>query len=209
MKLGPYIPDATAVILAGGENSRMGTAKSFVEIDGETILSRQLKALSELFNVTLIIARDPVAYRLPGVVTVMDDVRFGASRGPLLGLYSGLNAVVNGWAFVIACDMPFISPALVRRMAEMRTGFDAVITTRDGFPEPLFGFYSRTVSAAAGGMLVKGDGRLRDLLGRISVGYLEEDEARIYDPGLLSLMNLNTPGELEKAAGIFGRRPKH
>ncbi|MEF9475741.1 MAG: nucleotidyltransferase family protein, partial [Candidatus Mariimomonas ferrooxydans] len=52
----------TGVILAGGENRRLPVLKSFIEIDGEKIIERNLKIMKNLFNEVFIVTNQPEVY---------------------------------------------------------------------------------------------------------------------------------------------------
>jgi len=47
-----------------------------------------------------------------------------AGSGPLAGLHAALGAVPEGYAFVMACDMPHVSETLARRMLDRLGGHD-------------------------------------------------------------------------------------
>ncbi|MBI5189697.1 MAG: molybdenum cofactor guanylyltransferase [Nitrospirae bacterium] len=190
---------ATAVILAGGENSRMGTPKSFVRVGGVTIIERELRALSPLFDEVVVVTRDPALYaglgcRVAGDVTGYLDV-----RGPLIGVYSGIQAARNEYIFVAGCDMPFMEPGLVRYMAALAPGRDAVVPRVGPYLEPLFAFYRSTAGQALEDALRQGGKRLQDVYKSLDVMYVAEDEARGLDPELQSFFNVNTPADLAVA----------
>ena len=205
---GCYIEDASAVVLAGGKSSRMGRPKAFVEVGGETVLSRQLRVLRGLFREIVIVTNEPGGYSGLGARVVPDAPEFGAGHGPLVGIYTGLKAVTASRAFVTACDMPFIRPELIRYLAGRGSGYDAAVLLMNGRPEPLFGFYARGAADAAGELCASGERSAGALLGRLNVRFVTEEEAGLYDPGLASLLNLNTPldiGRAERLGGKAGR----
>ena len=64
------------------------------------------------------------------------------ASGPLAGLIAGLSQVDTPWVFAVACDMPFVTPAIVNRLAELRNGFQAVVPVVGGYQQPLAAFYA-------------------------------------------------------------------
>lgn len=191
--------NASAVILAGGENSRMGRPKAFVEVGGVPIIERELRALSQLFNEVVVVTRDPALYAGLGCRVAADLPGYPEVRGPLIGVYSGLLAASGEYVFVAGCDMPFIEPELVRYMSTLAPGRDAVVPRVGEYFEPLFAFYRRTVADRLKAALDGGANRLQDVYGSLDVRYVSGEEAMGFDPELLSYFNVNTPADLARA----------
>ena len=99
----------TAVVLAGGKGSRLNyVEKALLELHGEPILNHIIETLSGCVDEIVVVARDEEQQRtlhLAGVRIVRDEVR---GFGPVAGICSGLKASSFEYAFVAACDMPFI-----------------------------------------------------------------------------------------------------
>lgn len=177
----------------------MSAPKAFLLVGGISIIEREIRALGSVFSELLVVANDPAPYTGLGVRVIPDPERFRAIRGPMTGLYGGLLASTNDYVFLAACDMPFIEPGLVRWMAGQRGGHDVVIPRVNGLVEPLFGLYKKTIVPVIEDALARGDRKLQDVVRRLDVRYVDEDEMRAYDARLYSLMNVNTPGELARA----------
>ncbi|MHB8173408.1 MAG: molybdenum cofactor guanylyltransferase [Nitrospirota bacterium] len=160
------------------------------------------------FDELLVIAKDPAPYESLGFKALPDDPEFSGQRGPLVGIYTGLKAAKNPFILAVACDMPFISGALARRLAELRERRDAVVPVIKGYPEPLFAVYSRTALEHADRALRDGRPRLQGLFNGMDVLYVSEEEVRDYDPELLSFVNVNTPEELKMAESLAKERQK-
>jgi molybdenum cofactor guanylyltransferase len=224
----------SAVILAGGENRRMKVPKAFLDIGGISIIERQAAALtggiidgrqgpnrgmsrrpagldaleaeSAFFDELIVVSNDSASYESLGFKAMPDDPEFSGRKGPLIGVYTGLQAARNQYIFVVACDMPFISGKLARRLAQLKGGHDAVVPVIKGYPEPLFAVYSKTVLKYAEHALRRGRARLQELYKDLDVFFVDESEAREYDPGLLSFINVNTPEDLKMAEGLSKAR---
>ncbi len=197
----------SAIILAGGESSRMSAPKAFLTVGGSAIILREIAVLRPVFSEVIIAASDPMPFGGLGCRVVPDDARFRDAKGPLVGVYSGLAAADNGCAFAVGCDMPFIEPGLVDWMAGLTTGFDLVIPRVGGYAEPLFGFYKKTALPAMEDALIRGERRLQGVFGGLNVLYVEGHEMRPLDPELRSFVNINTPDDLAAAEGLLsGRR---
>src|SRR5512143_776834 len=109
------IADCTALILAGGDSRRMGQDKAALELDGRTLLECATVTMQQVFPKVIVSVRQPrEGVALP---QVCDEV---AASGPLAGLAAGMAQADTPWIFAVACDMPFVSVAVVRRLAQHR-----------------------------------------------------------------------------------------
>ena len=76
---------------------------------------------------------------------MLADARAAEDLGPLGGLLALLAHAGERAAIAVACDMPFVSPELARRLAETRVAAPAVAARRDGRWEPFFARYDAKV----------------------------------------------------------------
>lgn len=188
------IEDCTALILAGGDSSRMGQDKAALVLDGATLLERVTDTMRGLFPGVLVSVRQPRAeVALPQVCDAEAD------GGPLAGLVAGLAEVDTPWMFVLACDMPFIQPAIVARMAELRGEHQAVVPRVGGHPQPLAAFYAVRALETMRARLAGDDRSLRGVLRELDVRYVEEAELREWDPQLRGFFDLDTPQDYQAA----------
>jgi molybdopterin-guanine dinucleotide biosynthesis protein A len=186
----------TGIILAGGENRRMGTDKAFLEIDGRPLVEHILDLFSTLFTRTIVVTNTPDRYRTYGVEVTSDALDI---RGPLTGIYSGLLRSSDEYNFIAACDMPFLNPRLIAYMGEIAAGQDAVVPMFDGFLEPLHAVYRKGILPAIETQIRKQDRRIRGLFDHIQVRYITEEEIVRFDPLKRSFRHLNTPKEYKEA----------
>jgi molybdopterin-guanine dinucleotide biosynthesis protein A len=135
--------------------------------------------------------------------TVLPDLTLGT--GPLGGLHTALRAATTPWAFVVACDMPFVAPALVRAMARLATvhaDSDAVALRTTHGVEPLHAVYQRSCLAAVEQRIGTGNHSMAGLLSTLTVHVFESAEAARYDPSGRSAFNANTPAEWREAQAL-------
>ena len=135
--------DAHAIILAGGRGKRMGTDKTALKIGDETLVERLIRVLAPLFKGVLVgtsrSLSDPI-----------QEVRYISDRkpgmGPLMAIYSCLEASPSPVNFVVACDIPEVNISLIRHLLSFAEEYEIVTPSfRQGFPEPLFAVYNRSV----------------------------------------------------------------
>src|SRR5213076_662339 len=131
------MPDELGVIiLAGGQSRRMGANKALLRLDsaGPRIIERVLAAAQPL-GPALLVTNTPADYAFLGLPMV-PDARPGT--GALGGLYSGLAAATAPYNLVVACDMPFLQPALLAYLAAQPRDYDVLIPrwAEPGQPKP-------------------------------------------------------------------------
>ena len=95
------IEDITAVILAGGKSSRFGSNKALAKFKGVRLIERVTDVLSTIFTRLIIITNNPVEYSYLHIPLYQDLIE---GLGPIGGIYTGLDAIDNDWAFFCACD---------------------------------------------------------------------------------------------------------
>lgn len=102
-------PDvATLAILAGGEGSRMGVPKGFLEIDGRPILERLLDRIAWPGPTLLVTA--PGREHPPGCNRFTREITDPSSGGgPLRGILTALEHLQTPLLVVLTVDMPEIS----------------------------------------------------------------------------------------------------
>lgn len=193
-----FIKDCTGVILAGGENRRMPVPKALISVHGQPIIRRNLTLIERLFADNMIVTNEPGRYSFLDTRFIGDIYDI---RGPATGILSALLNCRTGWIFVSACDMPFLNEGLIRAMAALRPGKDAVVPLRRGRPEPLLGFYSVRLAQTMEKALLAGSPGLRDFLKGKRVQYVTSGTIRHYGSPEESFINLNTPEDVERYLG--------
>jgi len=137
----------------------------------------------------------PLAVASDAHVKVVTDVVTG--KGPLVGLYTALHNSPAPYVFVMACDMPYPSPVLIRHLLAKAPGREAVVPRRGEYIEPLFAVYSRDIGERIRARIEGGRLKIHQLIQELDVQYVEEDEIAACDPRFRSFFNINTPEDLE------------
>jgi molybdopterin-guanine dinucleotide biosynthesis protein A len=187
---------ATGAVLAGGASRRMGRDKAALTFDGEPLLARVVRRLREATPEVLVVG-PPERARLAAGARVVPDARPGA--GPLGGIYTALCAAATPYCVVVACDMPFVRPALLRHLLDLAPGYAAVVPRSARGPEPLHAVYARECLPAIAALLDAGELAVAGLFGRVPTRLMAPEDWAPYDPDGLSAFNANTPEEWEAA----------
>jgi molybdenum cofactor guanylyltransferase len=190
------IPDATAVVLAGGKSSRMGRPKSLLLFDGEPLIVHIVRTLKRMFAETVIVAApDQELPNLP-VTLVRDEVAY---QGPVGGIYYGLKAASGNFCFVTSCDVPFLNPALISHLTSEILNHDVVVPFWEDRFQPLHAAYRTSVLPLLKEQLDRGELRPVYLFDKVRTRKIGEDKIRHFDAEGLSFFNMNTPDDYERA----------
>jgi molybdopterin-guanine dinucleotide biosynthesis protein A len=193
--------ELSAVVLAGGRNSRMGGLdKGRIPFRGVPLALRAVRLLAGIFEEVVLVTNSAEGYPgLPAGVLLTGDLFPG--RGPLAGIHAGLARSSRQAAFCVACDMPFLSAGLIRRLARRFRALDCdVLLPRVGAEvEPLHALYHRRLLAAMERLLSDGQGNsVRRLFPEARTEYLElPDTAQVRR----AFTNLNTPEDVRRLCG--------
>jgi molybdopterin-guanine dinucleotide biosynthesis protein A len=198
------IKDCTAIVLAGGASARMGRDKAELVLGQEAMLQRVIGTMQQIFpDVILSVRRPRHGISLRQVCDETGDVGTHPV-GPLAGLVAGLKQISTQWAFVVACDMPFVVPAMVELLASHRAGYQAVIPVVHGYVQPLAAFYARTTLDVIRARLAGAAGNsLRELLKQLEACYVDEAELLQADPMLCSFFDVDTPRDFDAAMNML------
>jgi molybdenum cofactor guanylyltransferase len=186
----------SAAILAGGQSRRMGRDKARLELGGQTLIERVLAAVAPLNCPAFLVARQADDYARFGL-PVVPDLFPGA--GPLGGLGTALRHASAPALLLLACDLPFLTPAFLRFLAaQLGTHQAAVPRSPEGL-QPLCAAYARSCLPAVEAALARGERRMHAFCQTLDLRALEPEEWQPFDPRGLLFANLNTPEEYRRA----------
>ena len=178
-----------AVILVGGKSSRMGTNKAFLELKGKTFIELQIELLREMFDEISISANTPSEYEYLNL-PIFKDIYPG--KGPLGGIYTSLINSSSLHTFMLACDMPFVGPELIKHLKDLTKEYDVVIPKSENGLEPLHAFYSKNCIEPIKRELDENNLRIRSFFPQVNVKIVELDSLTSSDHFKNSIKNLNT-----------------
>lgn len=177
----------TFLVLTGGASSRLGTDKASVLLDGTSLRERVITALPQ------------------GRV---HELGAELSGGPASAVISYLPQVSTPLVALVAVDMPFAAPMVMRLAAEWSTAADRdglVPVDAQGREQWLAAVYSTTaLSGAADGLrdagVVISGLSMRALTARLSITRVPLGEADI-----VSAMDIDTPADLAAVRSLMRR----
>jgi molybdopterin-guanine dinucleotide biosynthesis protein A len=182
------------LILAGGASTRMRTDKAALRYQGKTQLERAFdlagRHVLEVFvSVRSSQITEPTRAAHPLIVDSVEG------EGPIVGIRSALAAYPKAAWLVLACDLPFLSDAVLEQLLAERDPTalaTAFRSAHDGLPEPLCAVWEPAAGAALAAYQRGGGHCPRKFLIGHAAPLLEPRDPRALD-------NINTPEEYAQA----------
>lgn len=198
-----------AIVLCGGQSRRMGQPKAWLDFGPEKMLQRVVRLVGMVAQPIVVVAapRQDLP-TLPDVVRIVRDAVQG--RGPMQGLLAGLGALpkTTELAYATACDVPFLKPEWITRLAHLIDQNDLAIPYTDGYHHPLAALYRvGPVRPVVERLLAQDRLRTVSLMEAVETRVVTCDELLDVDSTLATLRNLNTPEDYEQARKEAGLAP--
>jgi molybdopterin-guanine dinucleotide biosynthesis protein A len=172
-----------AIILAGGRSRRMRREKALLPVCGRTMIEALIDQVRPHFAAMLVSAGDMRKFAFLGLPVIEDET---PGEGPLPAILTALRASPCRLNFIMACDIPCIDAAFLRRMLALAPVSDIVVPRyRDGKFEPLFAAYARVVVPVIERQVAAGDLRISSLYAACRTAFVPMD-------GQSWFRNLNT-----------------
>lgn len=187
----------------------MGQDKALLPFLGRPLIQRVIERVSGIAGEVLVTTNQPDRYAFLGL-RLAEDVLPG--RGALGGLYTALSAASHRLVAVVACDMPFASPALLCAERDLLADpfFDAVVPRTEGGTEPFHAVYRREACLPAiQKALEAGKWRVDAWFQQARLRFLTPEESLPYDPDRRAFWNVNTPEEFHQAEALALRELPH
>jgi len=195
--------EISCIVLAGGKSLRLGRDKVFETVGDRNLLDLVIDRVIPLSRETIVVTASnnaPIKYENYSGLKAVTDIHPG--KGPLGGVYTGLMTSSLFCNLVVASDMPFLNPALLRYMMEISAGFDVVVPRIGDLMEPLHAIYTKNCLEPMEHLLKQDKLSIHRLFPMVRTRYMEADEIETFDPEHLSFFNINTRSDLLKAKEI-------
>src|SRR6059036_2248292 len=192
----------SAIVLAAGTSSRMGSPKPLLTLGGRPLLERVLETVRDAAVDDIVVVLGHEADRVRDGVS-FDGAHAVVNPAYIEGMSTSLQAGVraadprsDGFLIVLG-DQPFVQSATINTLIERRNGSQAKILIPTyggarGNPVLLDRSLSEEVQS------ITGDQGCRAIFGRHTQGILE---VPVDDPGIL--VDLDTPEQIARADEVF------
>ena len=149
--------------------------------------------------------KDRVLRNIQDNVIEREHGKNNAARGAMIGLYSALKYSKTKWISILACDLPFVTGDLMKRLASYCSNeFDAVVPVQpDAKLQPLCAFYQREKCLPIVKQLIdEGDVKMQSLISSLRTRFVEFDEIAELAGSANFFHNVNRPEDYETALEI-------
>jgi len=181
----------------------MGCDKRNLIISGKSLFTHVLHVLESVFSeIIIVVATISSVVQKMNHQVVTDLIPDKGSAG---GLYTGLSYSSNPQVFAVACDMPFLNPAVIKKVCSLSFSMDvAMVKLSNGF-QPMHSVYSKQCFPVLHRMINDNQLRLQDLLLQkdLTTKILGQEVVQAIDPQFKSFLNVNTPADLEVAEKLI------
>jgi molybdopterin-guanine dinucleotide biosynthesis protein A len=177
----------------------MGEDKALKPFLGRPLIQRVVERLTPIAEEVIVTTNHPEAYRFLDL-RLIPDLKPG--RGALGGLYTAIAAASQPFVAVVACDMPFASPALLEAASRLlvQEEADVVIAKAEEGYEPFHAVYRRqTCLSAIEAAIAADQWKVIAWFPQVKVRVFTSEELERFDPDGVAFWNVNTPEEFAQA----------
>ena len=187
----------TAVILAGGQGSRLGGLdKGLVELKKVPLVKHLIDRVKpQVADIMISANRNLKNYADFGYPVYEDDV--AGFAGPLAGILKALQQCESEWLLIVPADSPFIPNDLAQRLIQNIEGNKVVIPHDGKHLHPTFALIHKSLTASLEEFLLQGQRKARVWMQQQThaiVDFSDQEKAFI---------NINTDDELKSAEQHF------
>jgi molybdopterin-guanine dinucleotide biosynthesis protein A len=201
----------SGLIVAGGRSTRFGDAdKAIADVGGRPMIRHVADRVADAVEELVVNCRPaqtdairdamadsplPVRYAIDG----------NPDRGPVAGIHNGLEVAGGEYAFVVACDMPLVDPALGSALFELARSHEAAVPRPgSGYLQSLQAVYHVDATRrACARVLDSGNPAVHDVLDRLDCRVIDGSELAAIS-SRATFENVNTRADLESVRERLG-----
>ncbi|MEW7278786.1 molybdenum cofactor guanylyltransferase [Aquimarina sp. 2201CG1-2-11] len=181
--------DITAIVLAGGKSSRMGSEKGLVLLKEKPFINHIINAVKPLVKEIVIVSSN-TCYDDYTRKRIEDSV---PNAGPVAGLLTGLRYSETENNIVLSCDVPMVTTDVLKKLLAYKDeDYDVVQFEAKGKTIPLIALYKKRCEAKCAALLSDNERRLRRLILSLKTKTIKISEKESF-----YVSNINTMGELK------------
>jgi molybdopterin-guanine dinucleotide biosynthesis protein A len=190
-----HSPFLVALVLAGGQSSRMGRDKALILWHGQPMLQRVCQVAADCCQLVYIFTSRPDRYQdqISGDYQWLMESNPG--NGPLMALSQALDQIDTEWILLLACDLPELDRGILQQWSEQLSDLSpdilAVVPQSGDRWEPMCGFYRKTVQPTLEAFIQEGGRSFQGWFKQIPVQSIPVSQSESQ-----MLKNCNTPEDL-------------
>jgi molybdenum cofactor guanylyltransferase len=182
--MNPY----SAILMAGGRSSRMGSDKALLLLEGRPLWKIQREKLASIADEVLISAREGML----DTPVIPDQV---PGLGPLGGLESALSVASHERVLVLGVDMPLMTSSYLARLLGESSADCGIVPVLGGYFQGLAAVYPKGILPLLREIL-RGEDHSMQQLNRLAVAEGLMRERPVLEVETILFQNWNTPEDL-------------
>jgi molybdenum cofactor guanylyltransferase len=203
--------DIEAYILIGGCSSRLGRDKAFVRVAGTSLAQRAIETVrrSKVAGKLTCVTGSDTQFAIEAITLdapfIFDLI---PGRGPLGGLHAALSNAESEWIFLLACDMPLVTPELIDLLGSRVSNEEAAVVPvqSDGRVQPLCAFYRKAATKPVVEEIIslpRASPPMAQIVERLNAKTVGFGEYEHLAGAEAFFTNVNTPAELEEVVRML------
>lgn len=183
-----------AIVLCGGQSTRLGIDKTELIFRGQTFLELVVRQVSKVARHVVLVGRiNSESHHLAGNIISLQDERDGL--GPLEGMRVGLKCLDDRnvpLAFVTSCDVPLLKPELIQFLISHRRKHSAIVPVDGARVYGMTAIYQTDLHSRIEARLENKQLRVSELADAFDARKVPVNELKDVDPNLDSMTNINS-----------------
>lgn len=202
------VDSLAAIVLAGGQSSRLGQDKALILVQGMPLLRRTCEVALACTSQVYVVTPRPQIYQPllpPQCQLVLEQPLSNEPQphGPLVGFAQGLAVIPTEWVLLLACDLPYLQADLLQHWMQQLDALEpaiaALLPRHEQGWEPLCGFYRADSLPRLNTFMQQGGRSFQRWLAQETVqaiAFSPVESIRLREQQML--FNCNTPADLEE-----------
>ena len=195
------------VILAGGQSRRMGRDKSFIKLNGKTLIEHTIIKVKKFLPNLIIISNENKNEIMKYGIDLVNDC-LGKNQGPLIGVMTAMKYIKDNkknfdWIATFPCDTPFFPELLMKKFIDNSKSKKSLLyfASSKGQRHNVFGLWSlKLYDKLHDDIVNKNSRKVEDWAEQNDVQRIEFSFEKD-DP----FFNINTEEDLIKAKELFNK----
>ena len=195
------------VILAGGQSRRMGRDKSFIKLNGKTLIEHTIIKVKKFLPNLIIISNENKNEIMKYGIDLVNDC-LGKNQGPLIGVMTAMKYIKDNkknfdWIATFPCDTPFFPELLIKKFIDNSKSKKSLLyfASSKGQRHNVFGLWSlKLYDKLHNDIVNKNSRKVEDWAEQNDVQRIEFSFEKD-DP----FFNINTEEDLIKAKELFNK----
>lgn len=185
----------TAVVLAGGQSSRMKKNKALCQLGNKMLIEYSLDLFKKR-NYEIIISGKKSEYSFLNFPVIEDNFE---NIGPIAGIEACMSSSKYQKIIFTSCDTPFLTEFVLLEFEKYASEFEIVVPVVKGYLQPMTALYSKNLHQKINSLIKQGLPYPKDIIA-------QSNTKKITINNSLHFFNINSQPELKEAENILRKQ---